>query len=103
MSLADVENLLGELEGVRRIQRSGGLPEWRYHGRLVARQIDDDHVVIRIDFDFRRSLMQTNPSTFSVPTRYVKHKMVIADFVRGDEDAIDDALENAWQLQRSAD
>jgi hypothetical protein len=29
--------------------------------------------------------------------------MVVADFVLGDADAIEDALENAWQLQRTAD
>jgi hypothetical protein len=97
-----VENLLGELEGVRRTDRNGHLPEWRYHGRLIARQLDSDHLVIRVDFDFRRSLMQTDADTFSVPNRYVKHMMVVADVVRGDIDAIVDAIENAWQLQRSA-
>jgi len=55
MSLFDVEKLLGELEGVRRTERHGHFPEWRYHGRLVARQLDSGHLVIRIDFDFRRS------------------------------------------------
>jgi hypothetical protein len=102
MTLADVEKLLGELEGVRRTERPGHFPEWRYHGRLVARQLDRDHLVIRIDFDFRRSLMQTDTATFSVPNRYVKHMMVVADFVLGDANAIEDALDNAWQLQRSA-
>jgi hypothetical protein len=102
MSLFDVEKLLGELEGVRRTERHGHFPEWRYHGRLVARQLDSGHLVIRIDFDFRRSLMQSDAATFSVPNRYVKHMMVVADFVLGDGDAIADALENAWQHQRSA-
>ena len=103
MNLADVEKLLGELEGVRRTGRNGLLPEWRYHGRLVARQLDSDHLVIRIDFDFRRLLMRNDPATFSVPKRYVRHMMVVADFVLGDADAIADVLENAWQLQRIAD
>jgi hypothetical protein len=103
MRLADVAELLGELEGVRRVERSGHFPEWRYHGRLIARQIDIDHLVIRIDFDFRRSLVQSDTATFSVPSRYVKHMMVVADFALGDAAAIEDALDNAWQLQRSAD
>lgn len=102
MTLADVEKLLGELEGVRRTERPGHFPEWRYRGRLVARQLDSDHLVIRTDFDFRRSLMQSDTATFSVPNRYVKHMMVVADFVLGDANAIEDALDNAWQLQRSA-
>jgi hypothetical protein len=29
--------------------------------------------------------------------------MVVADFATGDGSAIEDALDNAWQLQRSAD
>jgi hypothetical protein len=29
--------------------------------------------------------------------------MVVADFAKGDADAIEDALEAAWELQRSAD
>jgi hypothetical protein len=29
--------------------------------------------------------------------------MVVADFAGGDAGAIEDALENAWQLQRRAD
>ncbi len=103
MGLTDVEKLLGSFEGVRRTERPGHYPEWRYHGRLVARQLDSDHLVIRTDFDFRRSLMLTDGATFSVPNRYVKHMMVVADFVSGDGIAIEDALENAWQLQRSAD
>lgn len=103
MTLADVAKLLERLEGVRRTDQSGQLPEWRYHGRLVARQIDKDHLVIRTDFDFRTSLMQSDAATFDVPSRYAKHMMVVADFASGDAVAIEDALDNAWQLQRSSD
>jgi hypothetical protein len=98
-----VAELLEELEGVRRIERTGLLPEWRYHGRLVARQLDGTHLLIRIDFDFRDSLVQSDPTTFSVPAKYKKHMMVVADFASGDAAAVEDALDNAWQLQRSAD
>jgi hypothetical protein len=90
------------LAGVRRTA-ADGLAQWRYHGRLVARQLDDTHVVIRADFDYRDSLLRQFPGTFSVPSRFVKHMMVVADLAEGDADAIEDALEAAWQLQRSAD
>lgn len=90
------------LAGVRRTARQG-LAEWRYHGRLVARQLDDTHLVARADFDYRDSVLRQFPGTFSVPTRYLKHMMVVADLARGDAGAIEDALEAAWQLQRSAD
>ena len=90
-----------ELAGVRGTT-ADGLAQWRYHGRLVARQLDNSHVVIRADFDYRDSLLRRFPGTFSVPARYAKHMMVVADLA-GDAGAIEDALDAAWQLQRSAD
>ncbi len=102
MEMDDVARLAGVLAGVRRTAPDG-LAQWRYHGRLVARQIDDAHVVIRADFDYRDSILRQFPDTFSVPTRYLKHMMVVADLAGGDAGAIEDALEAAWQLQRSAD
>ena len=48
-------------------------------------------------------MLRQFPETFSVPARYVKHMMVVADLAGGDAGAIEDALEAAWQLQRSAD
>ena len=102
MDMDDVAHLAEDLTGVRRTAREG-LSEWRYHGRLVARQLDDVHLVIRADFDFRDSMLRQFPATFSVPARYLKHMMVVADLAGGDAGAIEDALEAAWQLQRSAD
>jgi hypothetical protein len=97
-----VARLAEDLAGVRRTARDG-LAEWRYHGRLIARQLDDVHLVIRADFGYRDSMLRQFPETFSVPARYVKHMMVVADLAGGDAGAIEDALEAAWQLQRSAD
>ncbi len=99
--MADVARLAEALTGVRRTAPEG-LAEWRYHGRVVARQIDDTHVVIRADFDYRDSLLRQFPATFNVPARYIKHMMVVADVAGGDAGAIEDALEAAWLLQRSA-
>jgi hypothetical protein len=102
MKVEDVDRLAGALPGVR-ARPSGGLAEWRYHGRLVARQLDDAHVVIRADFDYRDLILRQHPATFSVPPRWAKHMMVVADLAGGDAGAIEDALERAWQLQRDAD
>jgi hypothetical protein len=102
LQVGQVDRLAEALVGVRRTT-VGGLAQWRYHGRLVARQLDDTHLVIRTDFDYRASVLRQFPDTFSVPTRYIKHMMVVADLARGDAGAIEDALEAAWQLQRSAD
>jgi hypothetical protein len=98
----DVARLAEGLPGVRRTSPKG-LAEWRYHGRLVVRQLDDDHLVIRADFDYRDSILRQFAGTFSVPSRYLKHMMVVADLADGDTGAIEDAIEAAWQLQRSAD
>jgi hypothetical protein len=101
LQVEDVARLAGPLAGVRRTTTPDGLAEWRYHGRLVARQLDDSHLLIRADFDYRDSLLRQFPGTFIVPTRYKKHMMVVADLAKGDAGAIDDAIEAAWQLQRS--
>jgi len=69
---------------------------------LIARQLDEAHVVIRADFDYRDSVLRQFPGTFSVPPRFSKHMMVVADLA-GDAGAIEDAFEAAWQLQRSVD
>ena len=101
MEIDRVDRLAEDLQGVRRTARDG-LAEWRYHGRLVARQLDDVHLVIRADFSYRDSVLRQFPETFSAPARYRKHMMIVADLAAGDAGAIEDALEAAWQLQRSA-
>ncbi|MGI9005063.1 MAG: hypothetical protein ACR2FU_02500 [Streptosporangiaceae bacterium] len=100
MDIGEVSVLAEALPGVRRTA-SHGLAQWRYHGRLVARQLDDAHLVIRADFDFRDSILRQTPGTFTCPARYIRHMMVVAD-LDGDRGAIEDALEAAWELQRRA-
>jgi len=102
LQIDEVDRLAGALTGVRRTT-ADGLAQWRYHGRLVARQLDDNHVLIRADFDYRASVLRQFPDTFSVPARYRKHMMIVADLANGDPGAIEDALEAAWRLQRGAD
>lgn len=101
MTIDDIAQLAESLAGVRRTTPEG-LAEWRYHGRLVARQLDDAHLVIRADFEYRDLILRQFPRTFSVPTRYIKHMMVVADIASGDRGAVEDALEAAWEFQRSA-
>jgi hypothetical protein len=98
----DVAHCAEGLDGVRRSDRRG-LAEWRYHGRLVARQLDDGQLVIRAEFSYRDELLRQSPQTFNVPRRFTKHMMVVADLDHGDRAAIEDAIEAAWQLQRSVD
>ncbi len=102
MQISDIAELADGLTGVRETE-SAGLAQWRYQGRLVARQIDAAHVVIRADFDYRDEILREFPETFSVPTRYAKHMMVVADLADGDPGAIEDAVEAAWRLQQGQD
>ena len=94
----DLSRLAVELDGVSERRREG-LLDWRYHGRLVARQLDGEHVVIRATFEFRDFLLQSFPETFSVPERFAKHMMVVADLEHGNPDAVEDAVIAAWELQ----
>ena len=98
MDVDDVGRLAGQLHGVAE-RRRNGLREWRYQGRLVVRQLDDRSVVVRASFDFKDFLLQSFPETFSVPKRYTKHMMVVADLDRGNADAVEDAIIAAWELQ----
>jgi hypothetical protein len=100
MDMPQFEALARRLDGVR-TGRAGGLLHCRYHGRLVGRQIDQMHVVIRCSFDLRERWLEQFPETFSVPARFAKHMMIVAD-LGGDEGAIEDALIAAWRLQSAA-
>ncbi|HEY2355279.1 MAG TPA: hypothetical protein VGH79_10325 [Gaiellaceae bacterium] len=102
MDLDDVSRLATELDGVVE-RRRDGLLDWRYHGRLVARQLDATSVVIRATFEFRDFLLQSFPETFSAPGRFAKHMMVVADLEQGNAEAIEDALAEAWQLQKRSE
>jgi hypothetical protein len=101
VTLDDVSRLAAQLDGVTERHRDG-LLDWRYRGRLVARQIDDSHVVIRASFGFRDLLLQSFPETFSVPKRLAKHMMIVADLENGNADAVEDAVIGAWELQSGA-
>jgi hypothetical protein len=98
MTCADVSRLTVQLDGVTERSRNG-LLDWRYRGRPVARQLDDNHIVIRASFDFRDLLLHSFPDTFSVRDRFAKHMMIVADLENGNADAIDDAVIGAWELQ----
>jgi hypothetical protein len=101
MTLADVSRVTAQLDGVVERTRDG-LLDWRYHGRLVARQLDDGHIVIRASFEFRDFLLRSFPETFSVTDRFAKHMMIVADLEHGNSDAIEDAVIGAWELQSGA-
>jgi hypothetical protein len=87
VEIDDIARLTRSLAGVRQTVVEG-LAQWRYHGRLVARQLDTAHAVIRTDFDYRDAMVRQFPGTFSVPDRYLKHMMVVAVLTSGSGDAM---------------
>lgn len=101
MRIDEFAELADGLVGVRRTE-SGGLSQWRYRGRMVARQTDGSHVALRTDFDYRDAIVRDFPATFSVPSRLGKHMTVLADLGAGDADAIEGALLASWNLQRTS-
>ena len=102
MDLVTFHELTTELEGVRRTDPDG-LARWSYHGRLVARELDATHVVLRAELDVRDLLVAQSPAVFTVPRRFEKHMMVVVDLAAGDDGAVEDALTAAWRLQVAGD
>lgn len=100
MKIEEVARLVAERPGLSCIAQ-GGYLEWRRRGRLVARQMEHDQLLIRCDFDDRDLLLRAFPGTFSVPQRYRRHMMVVANLAAGDPEAIEDAIDSAWLLQGS--
>ncbi len=98
MDLDGFHALTTSLAGVRRTSADGAA-RWQLHGRLVARELDATHVVVRVPFDVRDALLQHHPTVFSLPPRFAKHMMVVADLGAGDDGAVEDAVTSAWQLQ----
>ena len=90
------------LAGVKRAN-SGGAARWQLRGRLVARELDAGHVVVRVPFDVRDALLRDHPDVFTVPPRFQKHMLVVADLAAGDDGAVEDALEAAYVLQAQRD
>ena len=102
MDLGELHDLVTTYDGVARTTRDGRA-RWQLHGRLVARQVDDDHVVVRVPFDVRDLLVHQHPEVFSVPPRFARHMMVVADLGASHPDlvgAVGDAVAAAWELQR---
>ena len=96
------DGLATSFPGVRRTS-GGGLARWQYKGRLVARELDAAHVAVRVPFEVRDALLQHHPDVFSVPARFIKHMMVVADLEAGGSGAVEDAVESAWRLQAHSD
>jgi hypothetical protein len=98
VDLDGFHELATSLAGVRRTS-AGGAARWQVKGRLVARELDAAHVAVRVSFDVRDVLLHQHPHVFSVPPRFAKHMIVVADLAAGDDGAVEDAVASAWAMQ----
>jgi len=87
------------LDGVRE-STVKGRRRWSLGGRLVARQLDDQSVVIRTGFAERDLLLVAHPTTFFVPPPFEAHMMVVARLPDADAAAVRLAIRAAWDWQR---
>lgn len=102
MDIAGFDALVTALPCVRRRDDAGVL-RWHTRGRLIARQVDATSVALRVPFDVRHHLVRQSPAVFSVPNRFTKHMMVMADLsADGAETVIEQALLSGWRLQTAA-
>jgi hypothetical protein len=99
MDLAEVSQAAVALDGVRESTVKGRL-RWSLRSRLVARQLDDQSIVIRSGFAERELLLAEHPTTFSVPPQFEAHMMVVARLPDADATAVTLAVRAAWDLQR---
>lgn len=102
MDIEEVSRIALALDGVRQSSVKGRF-RWSLSGRLVARQLDADSVVIRSGFAERERLLAEYPDTFSVPPRFEAHMMIVAWLPHADMDVVTIAIRSAWELQSSAD
>lgn len=54
---------------------------------------------MRVPFEVRDALLQQHPDVFSVPHRFAKHMIVVADLRAADDGAVEDAVASAWLMQ----
>lgn len=98
MDIDELSRIALALEGVRE-SSAKGLLRWSLSGRLVARQLDGESVVIRSGFAERERLLSAYPETFFLPPRFEAHMMVVARLPEADTDAVASAIRAAWDLQ----
>jgi len=98
MTPDEVAEFLATLPGCK-LKGTRARPGWYVAGRVVARLVAADELMIRCDFAERERLVRDAPETFGVPPAYEAHMKVQA-MLAGDAGRIRSALRGAWELQR---
>lgn len=81
---------------------SYGTPGFRVSDKLFARVLDDDSIVIKVDFDHREALLDSKPDMFEVTPHYQDWPMVIVRLKTVNRRLLEVLLEEAWRRCASA-
>ncbi|MFP2900174.1 MmcQ/YjbR family DNA-binding protein [Corallococcus sp. 4LFB] len=81
---------------------SYGTPGFRVSDTLFARVLDDDSIVIKVDFEYREALLQSQPDVFLVRPHYQDWPMVIVRLTTVDRPLLQSLLKEAWRRCASA-
>ena len=76
---------------------SYGTPAFFVRKKLFARLLDDDAVVLKLDFDQREVLMNADPQTFYITDHYRNYPMMIVRLASVDPADLQELLEEAWR------
>lgn len=76
---------------------SYGTPGFRVSDTLFARVLDEDSIVIKVDFDHREALLQSKPDVFRVTPHYQDWPMVIVQLTTVDRPLLQSLLKEAWR------
>jgi hypothetical protein len=79
-----------------------GSPALRVRGKLLAciainKAAEPNSLVVRVDFDQRAELLETDPQTYYMKDHYVHYPSVLVRLSRIQPDALKDLLLIAWR------
>jgi hypothetical protein len=82
---------------------SYGTPGFKVGGVLFARLHQNlDALVVRMDFEQRAALMETDPETYFLTDHYLNYGWVLVRLDRVHPDALRDLLRGAWRAAAAA-
>jgi hypothetical protein len=97
MDLDGVRAILLALPGVEE-GPCYGTPGFRVRGKLLARLREDgDSLVVKVPFEEREFLMQSDPETFYITDHYRNYPAVLVRLSRVEPALLGELLEDAWR------
>ncbi|MGE6761610.1 MmcQ/YjbR family DNA-binding protein [Corallococcus interemptor] len=75
---------------------SYGTPGFRVSDKLFARVLDEDSIVIKVDFEHREALLDSKPDVFEVTPHYQDWPMVIVRLATVERPMLQSLLKESW-------